>query len=140
MPALTDKDKERTRYHLGYMLTSFAPSIQLGIPRPVQTLFLVEDAMNLLADASSVHRVHCLLDTLDGIEGQLRSAMPALMAERVGELTLHPLRSQGKLVTDSLEKEYFRWAGRLADALGVPFYPFSNRFRQRGPGSIVPVR
>lgn len=138
MTALSDANKERCRYHLGYLATSFAASITMGIPRPVQTLFLVEDAMQLLMP-EAVARVICLLDTLDGIEGQLRKAMGTLGVESAGELTLHPLRSQGKLVTDSLEREYVRWGNRLADMLGVPPYPFSARYSRRGPGTNVPV-
>ena len=53
---LTEEEKERVRYHLGYMETSFggnqtAASLQFGIPRPVQTMFLVEEAIqNLLTN------------------------------------------------------------------------------------------
>lgn len=139
MPALSEADKERTRYHLGYLGTSFAPSIQLGIPRPVQTLFLVEDAMGLVATPQGIQRIVCLLDTLDSLEAQMVRGARTLGVETAGELTLHPLRSQGKLVTDSLEREYVRWAGRLADTLGVPFYPFAARFQRRGPGTNVPM-
>lgn len=138
MTALSEENKERVRYHLGYLNTSFAASITMGIPRPVQTLFLVEDAMQLIIP-QAVPRVLCLLDTLDSIETQMRKAMGTLGVESAGELTLHPLRSQGKLVTDSLEREYVRWADRLADTLGVPKYPFATRFARRGPGTNIPV-
>ena len=140
MPALSDRDKERCRYHLWYLNTSFTASITMGVPRPVQTLFLVEDAMGLLASPEAVNRVTCILDTMDALEGQLRSAVPSLAASRLGELELHPLKSQGVLFTDSIDKEYKRWGARLADILGVPFYPFSRRYMVSGPGSNVPVR
>ena len=139
MPALSDRDKERCRYHLGYINTSFTASITLGIPRPLQTLFLVEDSMGLLASPEAVNRVVCILDTMDAIEGQLRSAVTTLAASRLGELELHPLKDRGKLFTDSLDDEYRRWGARLADVLGVPFYPFSRRYMQSGPGSNVRV-
>ena len=41
-----------------------------------------------------------------------------------------------------LEKEYARWGGRLADVFGVPFYPYSNRYKYN-MGTVagnVPVR
>ena len=139
MTALSDANKERVRYHLGYLGTSFAASITMGVPRPVQTLFLVEDAMGLLNGPESAARVICLLDTMDSIEAQLKKAAGTLGVESAGELLLHPLRGQGKLVTDSLEKEYLRWGNRLADVLGVPPYPYSQRYSRRGPGSNVPV-
>lgn len=138
MSVLSEADKERVRYHLGYLNTSFAASITMGIPRPVQTLFLVEDAMGLIIP-QAVARVICILDTMDGIEGMLRKQLGTLGVKSAGELTLHPLSDKGKLVTDSLETEYVRWGNRLADTLGVPHYPFSSRYRKRGPGSNIPV-
>ena len=44
--ALTPQERERVRYHLGYLNTSLAGSIQYGLPRPMQTLFVVEQAMD----------------------------------------------------------------------------------------------
>jgi hypothetical protein len=139
MTALSDADKERVRYHLGYLNTSFAASLTLGIPRPVQTLFLVEDAMGLLIP-HAVTRVRCILDTMDNIEARLRKQLDTLGVSKAGELDLHPLKDRGQLVTDSLEREYVRWGNRLADILGVPHYPFSARYAKRGPGSNIPVR
>ncbi|KKK54507.1 hypothetical protein LCGC14_3083990, partial [marine sediment metagenome] len=43
---LTEAEKERVRYHLGYLQVSAAASIQLGIPRPLQTVFLLEQGLN----------------------------------------------------------------------------------------------
>ena len=136
---LSDQDKERCRYHLGYLETSSAASIQLGIPRPIQTVFLLEDALSLIQNEFAVNRVRCILDTLDSIEAQLAKAVGTLAADRLGNMQLHPLRAQGKLFTDSLEAERLRWAWRLADILGVPVYPYSQRFKKRGPGSNIPV-
>lgn len=137
--SLTEEEKEKVRYHLGYLETSLAPSIQLGIPRPLQTVFLLEQGLNLIRNGFAVNRVRCTLKILDDIECKLFAGLQTLSAESLGELTLHPLRSQGKLFTDSLENEYRRWAGRLADILGVPLYPYSKRFRRVGPGTNVPV-
>lgn len=138
MTALSETDKERVRYHLGYLNTSFAASLTLGIPRPVQTLFLVEDAMALLIP-QTVPRVLCILDTMDVIERKLVGALEQLGVKRLAEIELHPLSDRGLLSTDSLEAEYVRWGNRLADILGVPHYPFSARYRRRGPGSNVRV-
>lgn len=140
MDKLSDRDRSRTRYHLGYLASSFAASLQLGIPKPMQTIFLLEDAMSLLVEPGAVARVRCILDTMDGIEGQLRGATTSLLASELGNLKLHPLASRGQLFTDSLEKEYVRWGERLADSLGCSPYWYSSRYRKRGPGSSVPVR
>ncbi len=139
MAALTEEQKERCRYFLGYLGVSNAPSMQLGIPRPLQTVFLLEDALSLLTNQYSVQRVTCILETLEALEKKMAASTTYLAADRVGSLQLHPLRNQGKLYTDSLEKEVLRWSKRLADVLGVPPYAYSSRFRKSGPGSGVPV-
>lgn len=95
--------------------------------------------MGLIASQLGVDRIVCLLDTLDSLESQLVKATKTLGVESLGELTLHPLRGRGLLLTDSLEAEYVRWANRLADTLGCPKYPFAARFQRRGPGTNVPV-
>lgn len=138
--ALSDADKTRTRYHLGYLASSFAGSFQLGIPRPTQTVFLLEQAMNLITDPLAIDRVVELLDTMDCIEAKLKGAADQVGVSQLGDLKLHPLADKGELGTDSLDKEYARWGSRLADTLGVPFYPFSRRYQKRGPGSVVNVR
>lgn len=138
--ALTDQDKERVRYHLGYMAPSFAASLSFGLPRPIQTMFIVEQAMVQTVEPNAVARIRCLLDTLDGIEKQLLSVPRALGAERVGNITLRG-GDPGKSHGDLLEREYVRWAGRLADVLGAPLYPYSARFgRGRGAGMIPRTR
>jgi hypothetical protein len=137
--ALNDEEKEKARYHLGYLETSFAPSIQLGMPKPLQTVFLLEQGLTLLVNGYAVNRVRCILKTLDDLECQLVCAVKTMAAASLGELKLHPLSGMGKLFTDSLEDEYVRWAGRLADILGVPLYPYARRFKRTGPGSVIPV-
>jgi hypothetical protein len=138
MAALTSKDKERIRYHTGYMEVSFAGSVQFGIPRPVQTVFLLEQAMNLLVDADAIARVVSILDHLDNLECLLKRAPAQLAAEKLGDLTLRGSK-QGETYPDLLEREYVRWAKRLADIFGVPLYPYSARFRQSFGVTNVPV-
>ena len=140
LDSLTDEEKERCRYHLGYLETSLAASIQLGIPRPLQTVFLLESGLTLLVNGPAVARVRNILCILDDIEAKLVCAHPSLAAEKMGDMVLHPLRSRGLLVTDSLENEYQRWGRRLADILGVPIYPHSARYKKSGPGSIIRTR
>ncbi len=130
---LTDADKDKVRYHLGYMATSFAASMQLGIPRPVQTVFLLESAMGLVTSQAAVDRIRALLCQLEKIEEQMKNATCSMIAEEVGDLKLRAG------YPDLLEREYGRWAKRLADMLGVPLYWYSDRFRKSGPGRSVPT-
>jgi len=117
-------EKERVRYHLGYLSVQPAASIQFGLPRPQQTQFMVESAMNLLLE-EAIPRVRDTLDTLDGIECRLRDgALDRLAAKRLGDLELR----DGE--PELLEDEYNRWAKRLADIFGVPLYPYAARFKR----------
>lgn len=126
-------EKERIRYHLGYLNAQPAASLQFGQPRPIQTLFLVESAVeNLLPEAED--RVRRFVRVLDDIECKLIDAQDRLAATQLDSLYLR----DGE--PDLLEHEYHRWASRLADTLGVPLYPFAERFRRvRGAGNIPVV-
>jgi len=133
MALLTDAEKSRVRYHLGYLASGFAASLQFGLPRPVQTVFMLEDAMSGLVETNALDRVRAILCTLDKIEAKMVCAVDQLGVEKLGEISLrkeHP---------DLLEKEYDRWSSRLADIFGVPKYPFSVKTQRRGPGSNIPV-
>jgi hypothetical protein len=116
-----------------------AASVQLGMPRPIPTMFIVEDALTLLTNALAVRRCREILDTLDDIEQKLKAAICQLPAEQVGNIKLRSARA-GETVTDLIEREYARWAKRLADLLGVPLYPYSARFRGVVAGMIPRVR
>jgi hypothetical protein len=134
MALLTDAEKSRVRYHLGYLASGFAASLQFGLPRPVQTVFMLEDAMSGLVESNALDRVRKIVSILDKIEDKMVCAVDQLVVEKLGEMTLranHP---------DLLEKEYDRWSSRLADIFGVPKYPFSVKTQRRGPGSHVTVQ
>ena len=119
--ALTPQEKERVRYHLGYPETNPAASLQFGIPRPVQTMFLVESAMNYILPEAEF-RVRHIIGVMDGIEQQLVAAQPRLAATQMDELHLREDE------TTRLEFEYVRWGCRLADVLGAPIYAYSTRY------------
>ncbi len=133
--AFTDPEKERIRYHLGYLEVQPAASIQFGVPRPIQTIFLVETAMNNILQVAE-DRIRRIVGVMDGIEDQLIDAQARLAAIQLDELHLREDEP------DKLEKEYVRWGCRLADTLGVPIYPYSTRYRN-GMGVVagsIPVR
>lgn len=133
---LTTQDREKIRYHLGYINVQPAASITFGVPRPQQTLFLVETAMSNILE-ESIPRVRQIVSVLDSIECKLIDAQERLKATELGELKLR--RDE----TDALDKEYLRWASRLADLLGVPLYAYSQRFAsltQRRAGNVPVFR
>ena len=123
--ALTEAEKERVRYHLGYLEVSAAASIQLGIPRPLQTVFLLEQGINNILEGA-IPRVRRTLNVMDSIEDKLFEATDRLAAKSLDTLVLRDNEP------DMLEKEYVRWGYRLADIFGVPIYAYSTRYRQHG--------
>jgi len=133
MALLTDAEKARVRYHLGYLASGFAASLQYGLPRPVQTVFMLEEAMTGLVESNALDRVRKIVCILDKIEDKMVCAVDQLGVEKLGEISLRGNHA------DLLEKEYDRWSSRLADIFGVPKYPFSVKTQRRGPGTVVPV-
>lgn len=142
---LSDQEKERVRYHLGYMGTSFggdqaAASLTYGIPRPAQTMFLLESAIQtMLTNPYTLERVRKLLCILDKVEAQIEAAACQLGVESVGGIKMRSAEP-GRTHPDLLEREYVRWAKRLADVLGVPLYAYSDRFANKGGTKNVSVR
>lgn len=128
-------EKERIRYHLGYPEMGQAASLQFGVPIPVQTMFLLENAMNLILPEAE-GRVRQLITIMDGIEQKLIDAQDRLAADQLEELKLRADEP------GQLEREYTRWGYRLAEVLGVPVYAYSQRYRY-GLGTAagsIPVR
>lgn len=122
---LTDAEKQRARYHLGYPSLSTAASIQLGVPALSQTNFLVENALTRLMEVA-LEQVRAIIKTMDDIEMKLIDSQDRLAATQLEELHLNNSEP------DMLEKEYRRWGYRLADIIGAPIYPYSTRYQNLG--------
>lgn len=131
---LTDEEKTRVRYHLGYPAVTSAASIQLGTPAYSETAWLVDAVLPKLLDGA-LPRVRSMLVTLEGIETKMVEAQDRLAATQLETLKLREDE------IESLEREYRRWAFRLAELLGCPIYPGSSRFKGIGTGAgNIPVR
>jgi hypothetical protein len=131
---LTDQEKERVRYHLGYPQVRQVGSASFGIVKSQSTAFLLETSMQQVMEAAC-DRVRAILNVMDGIERREIEAQKRLAASQIDTL---------KLREDELPRlrdELKTWGYRLADLLGVPVYPLSTRYRD-GTGAItnVPVR
>lgn len=134
--ALDASEKERVRYHLGYLNVQPAPSISFGIPVPLQTLFLLESALNYVLPTAE-DRVRRIITILDEIECKMIAGQDYLTVTRVDDIEIRPDH------IDQLEHEYCRWASRLSDELGAPLYPGSPKFRSlfmTGIVGSIPVR
>lgn len=121
---------------MGYLSVTPASAITFGLPAPIQTLFLVDSAINRLVPEAE-DRVRKLLSILDNIECKMVEWQDYLAASKVDNLEIRPDN------IEQLEWEYSRWASRLADELGAPLYPGSTKFRKLfqtvGAGNI-PVK
>jgi hypothetical protein len=134
--ALTDAEKGRARYHMGYPSQNSAASWQLGIPRVLQAQYLVELALNLVDNNNETY-VRQIIGVMDGVECKLVDAQSRLAASQIGDLKLRGDEP------DKLEREYCRWGLRLSDTLAAPVNPFSERYRVHfaGAGGVynIPV-
>jgi hypothetical protein len=129
---LTDAEKQRVAYHLGFPAVTTAASIQFGLPALTQTNFLVYGVLDKLLP-SALDQVRSISLIMDNIETQLISAQGRLRATKLEELTLRGDE------TDALESEYRRWGYRLSDVIGSPVYPFSRRYMGGGANSLQNV-
>lgn len=119
--ALSDADKERARYHLGYMEVTVASTAHFGVPQATETQYMFESAIQRVM-AIAEPRVRDLLNKLDEIEKTLFCASKDLFAKRAGDVETNLDQPE------DVENEYVRWACRLADMLGIFPYPYSSRF------------
>lgn len=138
---LTEQEKARVRHHTGYPEVQVAASIQFGLPKPAQLAFMLEPAMLYVLE-TAIPRVREILQILDDIEQKIIDAQCYLVADKLDEISLAgSMDARSRLVTDRLEGEYYRWACRLVDIFGVPLYPFSERFQNKGRRTgVVPIR
>lgn len=130
MAALTPQDRSRVKYHLGFLAVSPAASLSFGIPRPIATAFLIEDAMNnLIDDGWVIPNVLRILGILDGIECRMVAAQDYLPASKLGSLEVRPDHIEALLET------YYDWSGRLGSIFGCPPYPYDRR-NQAAAGTL----
>lgn len=123
MPSLlTDEEKTKIRFHLGYPNVTRMTILMTEVPAPRQLGFLLEPAMDaLLPDAVAlVRQIVCQMDKL---ECQLFESADRMQASAVGNLKMRADEQ------DAVEKLYTRFGRRLADILGVPPYPLSVRYQ-----------
>ena len=135
---LSEAEKAMVRRHLGFPGTSAVSVYAMGMVIPMQGAFLVESAMDHLTEFSAT-RIRQLLGIVDGIEQKMLKAMCYLTVESIGNIKMRPAQA-GQTATDLLQREYVRWAMRISDELGVPYYPFASAFSGSGGGMNVRVK
>lgn len=118
---LSDEEKARIRYYLGYPVAVDVSTMTLGIPAVSQTLFIVEGQMNKIPEAAVGLVRNCLVN-LENIEAKLSEAPEYFPAARVDGVELRDNHPQ------KLNEELRVWALKLAELLGAPVNAYSTRF------------
>lgn len=119
---LDPNEKERVRYHMGYLEVQPAAALTFGIPAPIQTLFLVESAMDRILPTAE-DRVRKIITIMDTIECREEGALDYLVVSRVDDIEIRPDH------IEKLEEQYAKWASKLSDVLGAPLYQYSAKFK-----------
>ena len=123
---LFDKfQREQILYHCGYTNATIRSSLSFGQPLPRETMFLITRTIEEWDNQEGLPRILQHVATLDKIECLMVEALDRLSTVRVGNVEIRQDE------TTQLENEYNRWANRLADTLGVPFYAYSERFKKQ---------
>jgi hypothetical protein len=130
---LTEEEKARIRYHGGYLLTSVASAIILGIPAARQPAFLVEQAMEHIPD-TAIAIIRNLVAKCDITEDNIMQAQTRMVAKSVDEIDLNHDEA------DQLRGEYRYWVQKLYDNLGCPINAYASAFQSGGrPPINIPV-
>ncbi len=135
MARLAEQDRERVRYHLGYLNVDPVSAVQLGFPSAAQAEFLVERAMDRVRE-QTVGRIIRILNELDDCELQISEGRKRLKVQQIETLKLRNSNEEPTEL-DLVRGEYRHWAESLADNLGVPLNTYSYRFRGGGPGAGI---
>lgn len=122
---LTEEEKARIRYHGGYLLTSVASAIILGLPAARQPAFLVEQAMEHIPD-TAIAIIRNLVARCDATENNIFASQTRMKAKSVDEIDLNPDEA------DQLRGEYRYWVQKLYDNLGCPINAYASAFQSGG--------
>ena len=117
---LTDAEKVEVRRHAGYPNVQQASTFEIGVPAGIQTMYVVEGAMNrLLPEAEPMLRSY--LAVLNGIEQQVLEDQENLAAEKVDTITVNLEEFE------MLMQQYKWWQAQLCNLLSIEPNPFDMR-------------
>jgi hypothetical protein len=120
--ALTPEERVSIKHHLGYPNAQMIETFVLGVPAAMESLFMLEGAMNAVAPAAE-ERVRQSLERLESVDRQIHDNQDALVLSKADEVEFR----ENEL--ELLQRRYTRWQGELCNLLGVPGpNPFDARF------------
>lgn len=118
---LTEEEKDRILYHMGYGVVNVASLFTLGMPAMSEPLYIAASAVNHIK-VSSIQLVREIVAVLDRIDRADVEDIDYIPAAELGELKLAPDRQ------DRIKEKRRDWAQRLSDVLIAPLNPYSDRF------------
>lgn len=118
---LSEEEKGRILYHMGYGLVNVASLFTLGVPAISQPLYIAASAIEHIP-VSRIQLVREIVAVLDRIDQADIEDIDYIPAESLGELTLAADRQ------DRIKNKRRDWANRLSDVLTAPLNPYSDRF------------
>ena len=132
---LSNEEKSRIYYHLGWPQVDALAVIQFGMPAMSQPMWLIATALERVQEVA-LPKLREVLKECDDCEKLLSKSRKYLVAESLGELKLRA-GHQGLI-----RKEYQDWVNKVCDILGATMNVYSARFRYQasGGGVNVPVR
>lgn len=118
---LTEPQRARIGYHLGYPGITQATALALGVPAASHTRFILESALGrLLPDWEPL--VLRALEQCECIDAQLVDCR----RQRIQVTTVDTITLRGRDELEDLEDQYDLWTDKLADLLGCVKNPFSQ--------------
>lgn len=130
---LSEEEKARVRYHLGYPQTDPISSIQLGVPGAGQPQFLVEGQLERIPE-SAIGIIRGIIARCDSTDQRILESQERLAAKSVDEVDLNPDEP------NLLRQEYRFWVQKLADNIGAPINAYASAFQAGGRASLnIPV-
>lgn len=133
---VTETEKNRARYHLGYFLVESASTFALGVPAAMQTTFMVEGALDrIMTTPGAVEKFRQTLERLDCIENEIMCGIDLASVDVLDTITVNKNRLR------ELAKYYRLFQTALAGLLGIVPNPWDQRMViQLADGGInVPV-
>jgi hypothetical protein len=129
--ALTQDERARTRYHLGFPNIGNATVLALGFPAGGHPAFLLEAAMTqILPEAEPKFRE--VLNSCECIEQQIQQTRSRLSTHSTGTVNFRPREE-----LEDLEDQYDYWTDALVDIFGVNKNPFSKKHQRISDEYVV---
>lgn len=116
--ALTDEERTKVRYHLGWHVTSENVINASGLPVSVPAELLLEKNIAVLTPQGETRVRECLCQ-LDKLEGIQKGAVEDMLVTKAGAVEIR------KDYMELVESQYQAWQRKLADALGGGIHVFS---------------